>query len=106
MSDHDDLRSELSLIQTKLDEILVLLAQKDSGRPSLLSIKAVSQELGCSPAKISVLARTHRVGVNLGGSAGWRFTPADVDALLRALRPKVIDAPLPARRKKRRHVAW
>jgi hypothetical protein len=35
----------------------------------------------------AALAKEHRIGVNVGGSAGWRFTEADRMALRDAMRP-------------------
>lgn len=40
-------------------------------------------------------ARKHGIGYNLGGSAGWRFTDADVDALRKAMAP-----PKPVKRRR------
>lgn len=47
---------------------------------------------------ITDLANTHGIGFNLGGSAGFRFTPADVVALREALKPQQASA----RRRRRR----
>lgn len=61
----------------------------------------VASWLRCSRAKVYALAREHRIGINLGGRAGWRFTEADKKALREAMRPATA-APQPVRRPKRR----
>jgi hypothetical protein len=65
----------------------------------------VARWLRCSRAKVYALARKHQIGMNLGGSAGWRFTHADKLALQRALRPLPESTAKPGRRPKRRRVA-
>jgi hypothetical protein len=68
------------------------------------TIYEVAEEFRCSPRKISDVARAHGIGMNLKGSAGWRFTATDKDKLRQALRPaKSESAAAPARRRKRRH---
>lgn len=58
----------------------------------------VAKTFGCTKRKVTDLATKLRIGYNLGGSAGFRFTPADVIALREAMKP----APTPARRRRRR----
>ena len=47
----------------------------------------VATEFRCSTQKVRAEAAKHGIGSNLGGRAGWRFTEADVKALLEAMRP-------------------
>lgn len=49
----------------------------------------LAAEWRCSTRKVSDAARQHGLGVNLGGRAGWRFTPVEAAALWEAMRPKV-----------------
>ncbi len=60
----------------------------------------VASWLRCGRAKVYALAKEHGIGINLGGRAGYRFTPADKQRLLDLMRP----APTPtmARRPRRR----
>jgi hypothetical protein len=51
------------------------------------TVYEVAEEFRCSPRKISDVARANRIGANLGGRAGWRFTEADKAALWDAMRP-------------------
>lgn len=62
----------------------------------------VAARFRCSTQKVRQEAAKHQIGVNLGGRAGWRFTPEDVAALHEALRPEP-PAPAPGRRRRRRH---
>ena len=60
----------------------------------------VAGQLRCSTHLIRSLARRHGVGIKLGGRAGWRFTTADIDALVATLAPpKPVEVP---RRRRRR----
>lgn len=61
----------------------------------------VAAELRCGRAKVYALAKEHRIGINLGGRAGWRFTEADKKALREAMRPPAA-TPRQVRRPKRR----
>lgn len=54
----------------------------------------------CERRKIAKLARENRIGLQLGGRAGWRFTEADVRQIADLMRPKP-----QARRDKRKRVA-
>lgn len=66
-----------------------------------LTIYEVAARLRCGRQKIATVARRHGIGMQLGGSAGWRFTEADYARLLAALSP----APEPAVRRRRRRSA-
>ena len=59
--------------------------------------KELASDFGCSTKKIQDLARSLGVGANFGGAAGYRFSEADKQAILEALRPVVA----PARRRRR-----
>lgn len=52
----------------------------------LLTTKEVAALFRCHPKKVSALATQLKVGMNLGGSAGYRFTDADVEAMRDAMR--------------------
>lgn len=58
----------------------------------------VAEEFRCTQRKISDTATKHRIGANLGGRAGFRFTEADKQALWKAMQPA---APVVARRRRR-----
>lgn len=58
----------------------------------------VAEQMRCSRRKITDTATAHRIGANLGGSAGFRFTETDIALLWEALRP----ASLTPRRRRRR----
>lgn len=58
----------------------------------------VAGEFRCSIRKVTDVARANNIGMNLLGSAGWRFTEADKLALREAMRPKVVT---PTRRRRR-----
>lgn len=49
--------------------------------------REVSVVMRCSTQTVRASAAKYGVGLNLGGRAGWRFTEADVRALLKAMRP-------------------
>lgn len=51
------------------------------------TVYEVADEFRCSPRKVSDVARANRIGANLGGRAGWRFTETDKLALWDAMRP-------------------
>lgn len=53
-----------------------------------LNTHDVAKQFGCSRRKIRELARQLGIGYDLGGRAGFRFTPADVDRFRTALAPK------------------
>lgn len=60
-----------------------------------LTLAEFAARLKVSPRKAATEARRYGVGVPMGGSAGWRFTGADVAALLTAMRAA---QPKPGRR--------
>ena len=62
------------------------------------TVYEVAEEFRCSPRKISDVARANRIGANLGGRAGWRFTEADKLALWDAMRP--VEKVAPRRRRR------
>ncbi|WP_109507216.1 hypothetical protein [Nocardioides speluncae] len=64
-----------------------------------MTLPEVAKELRCSPRLVSERARKFGIGARLGGTAGWRFTEADVAKLLAAMRP--VPA-VPVRRRRRR----
>lgn len=66
-----------------------------------LTIYEVADRLRCGRKKIATVARRHGIGMQLGGSAGWRFTEADYDRLLAALST----TPEPVVRRRRRRSA-
>lgn len=53
-----------------------------------LRTRDLAQQFGCSVWKVRAIANGLGVGMNLGGRAGFRFTPADVETIRRALAPK------------------
>jgi hypothetical protein len=57
----------------------------------------LAEELRCSEWKVRQLARQHRVGMNLGGRAGYRFADVDVETLRKRLVPT---APKQGKRKR------
>jgi hypothetical protein len=74
----------------------------------------IAIELRCSKKTVTKLARQHGIGINLGGSAGYRFTDADKRALADAARQKPKASPATShtgadevarQRKARRHAA-
>lgn len=67
------------------------------------TIYEVAEWLRCSPRKVADVARTHNIGMNLKGRAGWRFTEADKLELQVAMRPE--PTPVVQRRRKRRRAA-
>lgn len=58
----------------------------------------VAADLRCSSRKVTDTASKYGIGLNLGGRAGFRFTEADIAALLEVLRPEVEVAPRRRRR--------
>ena len=52
----------------------------------VLTTREVADLFRCNPKKVSALATHLKVGMNLGGSAGYRFTEADVEAMRDHLR--------------------
>jgi hypothetical protein len=58
----------------------------------------VAEEFRCSKRKITDTATKNRIGADLDGRAGFRFTEADKDALWNAMRP---EAPVAHRRRRR-----
>lgn len=58
----------------------------------------VADRLRISKRKVTDLATKHSIGANVGGSAGFRFREADVEALWEAMRPAVEVAPRRRRR--------
>jgi hypothetical protein len=63
--------------------------------------EVANTKLRCSTRKVSELARELGVGMNLGGSAGWRFTDDDVAAMRQAMTPAPSTVPEERRRKRR-----
>lgn len=59
----------------------------------------VAERLRCSARKIRTVAAQNGIGIELGGRAGFRYTEADVAAIIDALRPA--EAVKPRRRKRR-----
>ena len=47
----------------------------------------VALQFGCSDRKVKREAARFGIGINLRGSAGWRFNDADIAALRKALTP-------------------
>lgn len=68
-------------------------------KPEVQTAYEVADEFRCSTRKVTDIARANRIGVNLGGRAGWRFNRADVLALWEAMRPP---APIEVPRRRRR----
>ena len=58
----------------------------------------VADELRISRRKVTDLASSLGIGANVGGRAGYRFQPSDVEALWEAMRPKVETTPRRRRR--------
>lgn len=52
-----------------------------------LKTSEVAKRLRCTPRKVTKLATELRIGANLGGSAGFRFTEAEVEQMRESLRP-------------------
>lgn len=48
----------------------------------------LAEQFGCSEWKVRQLAHQLAVGADFGGRAGFRFTPADVEKIRKALAPK------------------
>jgi hypothetical protein len=51
--------------------------------------REVAALLRCTPRKVTKTATEKGIGSNLGGSAGFRFTEADVEQLRESMRPVV-----------------
>lgn len=68
---------------------------------ALLTMKDITQRMRCGRKKVAAEATRHGIGIQLGGSAGWRFTEADYERLLQAMRPQ----PEPAVRRRRRRAS-
>ena len=51
------------------------------------TVYEVAAALRCSPRKVADVAKANGIGMNLKGSAGWRFTAADRERIQLALRP-------------------
>lgn len=68
---------------------------------TVLTAAQVSERLQCSTRKVRAEAVRHGIGFNVGGSAGFRFTEADVTALIDAMRL----APAPRRQRRTRGAA-
>lgn len=64
---------------------------------ALKSARELAAEFGCSKRKVQDLARSLGIGANFGGAAGYRFSEADKQAILEALRPV---APVARRRRR------
>lgn len=60
-----------------------------------LTAAEVAQMFRCSRRKVTNEATRHAIGYNVGGRAGYRFTPGDVEKLRQAMAPK----PVPVRRR-------
>jgi hypothetical protein len=54
-----------------------------------LKTSEVAERLRCTPRKVTKLATELGLGANLGGSAGFRFTEAEVEQMRESLRPVV-----------------
>jgi excisionase family DNA binding protein len=75
-----------------------MLGRLSSPNVTVYTTAELAAEMRVSKRKVTELATTHGIGANVGGSAGYRFREADVEALWEALRPVV--AP-PVRRRRR-----
>lgn len=53
-----------------------------------LRTRDLAEQFGCSEWKVRTVARQLGVGMDLGGRAGFRFTPGDVERIRKALAPK------------------
>lgn len=53
-----------------------------------LRTRDLALQFDCSEWKVRQIARRLGVGIDLGGRAGFRFTPGDVDKIRAALAPK------------------
>lgn len=61
-----------------------------------------AEVLDVSEWKVRKLAKQLRVGYNVGGQSGWRFTDAEIDRMRDSMRPSPAT---PQRRRRRRAVA-
>lgn len=66
--------------------------------PTFFTTKDIATDLGCSVWKVRQVAQAIKVGMDLGGRAGFRYSAADRQAIFDSLRP----AQPVAKRKKRR----
>lgn len=57
-----------------------------------LTAQDVADRLKWSKRLVTKTATVHGIGLNLGGSAGYRFTEADVDTLREALRESLSES--------------
>lgn len=64
------------------------ITQSGGSLPRDMRTRDLAEQFGCSDWKVRQLARQLSVGIDLGGRAGFRFTPADVEKIRRALAPK------------------
>lgn len=69
--------------------------------PATYTTAQIAEHLGTTTRNVRAKAAQLGLGINLGGPAGYRYTDADVAALLESMRP----APVPARRRRRRRAA-
>ena len=53
----------------------------------MLTTKEVALRLRCSARTVTKTASKHGIGVNYGGSAGFRFTEDDVDRIRQTFAP-------------------
>lgn len=58
----------------------------------------VAEQLRISPRKVRKVADSIGAGANVGGTAGYRYTQTDIDALWDAMRPV---QPVVAKRRRR-----
>jgi hypothetical protein len=59
----------------------------------------VAAKIGCAPVTVLRRAKPLGVGIVIGGTAGMRFSDADIEQLVAAMRPT---APTAAPRRRRR----
>lgn len=52
-----------------------------------LTAQEVADRLRCTRRKVTKTATVLGIGANLGGSAGFRFTEAEVDQIRESMRP-------------------
>lgn len=58
----------------------------------------VAAQLRMSPKKVREVGRAAGVGFKVGGKSGWRYEPADIEAIKAHMRPT---APVQKRRRRR-----
>ena len=66
--------------------------------PAFFTTKDIAAYLGCSVWKVRQAAQAIKVGMDLGGRAGFRYTAADRQAIVDSLRPA---KPISKRKKRR-----